>query len=36
QSFSVRFTDAKLSQLLKKGIQTKQIPEIKKGGGTSP
>lgn len=30
QAHSVSFTDSKLSQLLKQGIQTKQIPEIKK------
>lgn len=29
QSYYVKFEDAKLSQLLKQGIQTKQIPEIK-------
>lgn len=28
QSYFVRFTDHKLSELLKRGIQTKQIPEI--------
>ena len=30
QSYYVRFKDARLSQLLKQGIQTKQIPEITK------
>jgi len=28
QSYAVRFTDNKLSELLKRGIQTKQIPEV--------
>ncbi len=28
QSYFIRFTDNKLSELLKRGVQTKQIPEI--------